>query len=76
MKTGAIQQTRHTTEPAVVLSLAGAPAARCGDCAFHMTHATTPDGWCAKAEAKLRWQSVSPQREACDCFAEAPDLPH
>jgi hypothetical protein len=64
---------RQATEPAVVMREVKAPAALCGECAYHMPHATRPGGWCAKADADLRWQPVSAQREACGGFATWPE---
>ena len=64
MTVTARQEVRQTTEPAVVRAVQ-TPASVCGDCMFHIPHATKAGGWCARDEAELRWQSVSPEREAC-----------
>ena len=74
MATQVRRETQRATEPAVMRAVkAPASSAVCGDCMFHIPHATTPDGWCACKDAKLCWQPVDSGGIVCKDFASLPE---
>jgi hypothetical protein len=74
MATQVRQETQGVAGPAVVMRAVKAPATTpvCGECAYHVPHATRPDGWCACQDAELRWQSVDAGGRVCEDFASWP----
>jgi hypothetical protein len=73
MATQVRREAQRSAEPAVVMRAVKAPATVCGECAYHVPHATRPDGWCACQDAKLRWQSVDAGGKVCENFATWPE---
>jgi hypothetical protein len=69
------REAERATEPDVTMRVVESPeaAAGCGECRFHMPHATRPDGWCACDGAELHWQQVASGRAACKDFAGWPE---
>jgi hypothetical protein len=62
------QERQRVPEPAPLRAV-GAPAAQeCGDCVYHIPHATRRGGWCACRDAKLRWQPVDAGGPVCAGF--------
>jgi hypothetical protein len=67
------RESREKTEPAMMMRSVAKGDVVCGDCMFHMPHATTVSGWCACRKAELRWQPVDAARAACGVFAVWPE---
>jgi hypothetical protein len=67
MATMATKLDIETTSP-VAMRPVGAPATVCGDCRYHIPHATRPSGWCACDAAELRWKPVAAAGAACGDF--------
>jgi hypothetical protein len=73
MATTATKVNSEMTSGPAVLRPVEASVAVCGECVFHMPHATMPGGWCACDAAELRWKPVSAGRAACGDFAIWPE---
>lgn len=67
------REAEQAAEPAVAMRVVQSVAAECGDCRFHVPHATKPGGWCACEGAELRWRHVETGRAACEDFAGWPE---
>ncbi len=72
MATMTTQGNSEAADPVVVRAVE-AQAAVCGECAYHVPHATIPGGWCACAAADLRWKPVPAAGAACRDFASWPE---
>ena len=56
------------------MRLVQAPVVVCGECMFHIPHATRPGGWCACQASASRWKPVSAGRATCGSdFAPWPE---
>ena len=73
MATIATQVDYKTAAGPAVMRPVKATKPVCGECAFHMPHATRPGGWCACRAADLRWKPVAAGRAACSDFAIWPE---
>ena len=73
MASTATKASIETTAAPAVMRPVEAPAAVCGECAYHMPHATTAGGWCACDASPLRWKQVPAAGAACKDFAIWPE---
>jgi hypothetical protein len=73
MATTEIREQRGTIKVSAVMRAVQTPAVACGECIYHIPHATKPDGWCACKGSKQRWQPVEASRRVCQDFAVWPE---
>jgi hypothetical protein len=72
MATIQMETTYEPKAPAIVRPV-GMPEMQCGECMYHIPHATRPGGWCASKQPELSWQPVDPKRTACAAATAWPE---